>query len=570
MELNQSTSNPINNHDHMQHLFLHHIFIIRGMGIRSFIQSKPLGILLFLFSLILYGLTLSYNYSGGSIEFVTEIESGNLQQLFQPQKLLTFPIGWAFFQVWKLFGWEGSSLFPSQVLNALLGSISVFLIYLCSQQLHHSKKIAITTASCFMVSSGIWIFSTEAEFVTPAIAIMLMVFYIGLLFIKSSMTNSLHLLILGIFSGLSIVIYITNIFFIPAFIAILFIQFNKSWLALFRSVMIYLTGMMVIVVPVYTSVLVYIYEIDNFNKLSGFHLYGGQGIGTVYGKFEPLNVVYGFYALTRTIACFPSIGLDSSTQYFLANSSPLQLLLFILHSVFIAVILFLPIVAWVKSGILILPIHRKVSLFLVIWSAFNILFALYWVPKDMQFWLPVSIAWWIGFGYFVKKVDQIFTSRKVWKLPLYLPGIIIFLIFWGYLFVINGTGLAFPHHNINNNQEYWITKSVLDHTSPNDLIVLIDDERYIPYFTHRRTFSVINEILHEEKSKEEVYSQLRMCIEDEEKKGNKVYIYWDTSESHIRWDVLSKFGIEKKDFNQYSTRLAWSIGTTQFFEIINQ
>src|SRR5207245_2935829 len=82
------------------------------------------GVVLTAAAFVVYLVTLSRNFTGGSIEFATEIEAGKWQVLLQQHKLLSHPLGWAFLQLWNVFGWHGNALFPLQVLNALAGAVA--------------------------------------------------------------------------------------------------------------------------------------------------------------------------------------------------------------------------------------------------------------------------------------------------------------------------------------------------------------------------------------------------------------------------------------------------------------
>src|SRR5689334_2240245 len=127
--------------------------------------------------LVLYIATLSSNYTGGSLQFVGEIERGNWATLLKPHKMLMHPIGWAFLQIWRIAGWRGLALYPMQVFNALGGALSVGLMYAMCVQLTKDTRLALVIAAGFAVSCSTWLFSTEAEFVMPPMVACLLVIY---------------------------------------------------------------------------------------------------------------------------------------------------------------------------------------------------------------------------------------------------------------------------------------------------------------------------------------------------------------------------------------------------------
>jgi len=96
---------------------------------------------------LLFVLTLSKNYSVASLEFVTEIEQGDWTMMLHRHKMLVHPMGWFFFKLWQILGWQGKALLPLQVFNALAGAACAGLMYQTARLLTRSTVVSLISAS---------------------------------------------------------------------------------------------------------------------------------------------------------------------------------------------------------------------------------------------------------------------------------------------------------------------------------------------------------------------------------------------------------------------------------------
>ena len=531
----------------------------------------------------LYLVTLSNNYTGGSIEFVTEIESGNWAVLLQPHKMLIHPSGWVFYQLWLFAGWQGNSLFPMQVFNALSGALAVGLMYWAALRVSGSPKTSWLVAAGFAVSCGPWLFSTEAEFVMLPLAASLLV--LTWVFDAAERKSRLgHAALLGIGTGVATLLYISNILLVPVVVVNILARVRRPWRTRLMEIAVYGIAAALIVAPVYALVLVQVHGIHDLPGLLQFRLYGGQGTGTLYGKLAFSNVIYGGYALLKTLAGFPSLGLDDHALFYLTRAEWAGRLVFLAFNAVVLLVMAVPVwIGFTRRRLLwsdTLSVkaandqarapHRLVVIVLLVWSVLFTGFAVYWVPKDIQFWLPLLVAWWLllalltpapaSGGAAAPSPRQ--PSRRITLRPhLLIGGLVIALA------LINGFGVVLPHRSLANNAAYWTAMSVKDHTQSTDLIVTVVD-RYIPYFTHRQTVNVLEDVLKVgSEKKAEVFDAVEQKIAATRAKGGRVFLLGIPPAQDSLWREIEVANLTYEDFARFKTRDAWSTPTGAVAEI---
>lgn len=77
----------------------------------------------------------------------------------------------------------------------------------------------------------------------------------------------------------------------------------------------------------------------------------------------------------------------------------------------------------------------------LLWAALFAAFAFWWVPSDLEFWLPVAFAWWVVLALVIAP-DK---TRRYWVAML-TAGLLL----------ANGFGLILPHHDATRNQPLQI------------------------------------------------------------------------------------------------------------------
>lgn len=531
-------------------------------------RSKPiskipcLALWVVVLSFILYIATLSRNFTGASLGFVTGIEKDNWTAMLQSHKILVQPLGWGFYHLWRLAGWQGSGLFPLQIYNALAGALCVGLIYLIGKRLAGSPVIGLVVASGFAVSSGIWLFSTQAEFVTPPLCGMLAVLGWLLKAGDKSSHRPRFAFILGLGVSFCILHYITGVFLIPIVMVGLLLIESQTWQNRFRQVFYFLSVVTPIVGLVYFLIIYFVHNIRDWQGLQQWRLYEGQGTGTLYGQVKLTNLLFGGYAFLRTLTSY-TLGLEDRTSLFLAGATWLQRVAFVGYYALILVIVAVPVgVAFIKRRQL-WQSYRWVLAVITTWMVLYSAFAFYWVPKDMEFWLPVLVAWWLLVGILLT-LPRIEYPESVDKWLAHLPklsfglntvvGIVLLFL------IANAVMVVLPQHSLERNRSYWLAMNINQHTRQNDLIITLWHDWYISYFTDHRTISILELLLEPGSNKEAVFATLDQNIAGVQAQGGHVFLVDIPPAQDIQWGELQEeIGLTPTDMQHFKTAPAWKI-----------
>lgn len=514
---------------------------------------------------ILYLLTFSRHYTGGSVEFATEIENGNWAVLLQPQKMFVHPMGWVFYHIWKLAGWRGHSLLPSQVLNSLAGAICVGLIYHIVLSLVNSKKIALIVACGFMVCAGVWMFSTEAEFVTIPLAEALGV--LAWLITKSTFTDQ-HLkpstiLLLALATSASSLTYIANLSIAPAVLAVFWFAEGLARRERLRRMALYLTATVFMFMIVFVPIFAWTHMHEPAGHSSSLQIYGGQGVGKVYGTLDWKNIPWGGYAILRSLAGYPNLGLDDRTVELLNAASLFGRVEFGLYYLITFAIILAPLILMVHDRRTIGQRFRRPASALVVWAGVNAVFAFYWVPRDIQFWMPVLTTWWLLAGLLLAQRDQItLLPGRTRKLNLQWTLVVLAVI----LFLVNGLGLVIPHRSLASNTGYQVAVGIGQKTQPQDLLFMVMDDNYVPYFSGRQAISLQERLL-TLGSKTAALAEIDQRIRQTWDLGGHVYLLSPSLGKTDIWSELKDMGIVPDDLKHFSTISAWTVQTQVVTEV---
>ena len=527
------------------------------------IRYKPFWI--FILALVLYLLTLSRHYTGGSIEFAIEIESGEWIIMLQRHKMLVHPMGWVFLQMWRLAGWSDKAIFPLQVFNALAGAVTVAIMFHLGERIARSAKIALLITFGFAVSCAVWLYSTEAEFVTPPLAEMLIV----LAWLVTASPNSFgkwrDAAKLGLGAGIAILTFLTNIIIVPMVLINFWLTENQPLFSRLIQMVRFLIVLALVVVPPYLFVM-YLDGVRDLQSLVHWRLYGGQGAGNLYGTVGWQNLAYGGYAFLRTFASFPGLGLNDRTTQFWADGTTIARVTFGIYYLIAFTFVAIPfVVAFVKRHPL-LQAHRRILGVLVTWTILQAGFSFYWVPKDLKFWFPILVPWWLLVGMLLAtpcpptpRVPAFFSRLRF---DAFVLGLALALL------CINAMGLVLPHRVLETNRAYGIALNVRDQSRPQDLLITTDDNRYIPYFTDRETISLLDRFLHANGDRTQVFIQVDRQVAQTRARGGQVYLIGAQPGQDVMWDALQAAGLTRADLQHFITIRAWSVLGEDILEIV--
>ena len=530
------------------------------------------GLVITVSAFALYLLTLSRHYTGASIEFITEIEWGDWPTMLQRHKLLVHPAGWAFYQLWRWLGWHDQAVFPLQVFNALFGAVSVGLMFALARQLTRSTKTGLLVTIGFAFSCAIWLYSTEAEFVTLPLAEALIMFWLLMNVSPTISTRPAYAVVLGLWAALAFLTFSSNIFLIPVVLANYWLMENQTWQDRLKRIAIFLSVMALTVLPVYAYVFYFVNGIRDITLLRTMQVYGGQGTGTLYGHFELKNVFYGGYALLRTLSGYPNLGLDGRTSLFLGSTTALQKAAFVGYYAFVMAAFAAPLLIALLKRRQILQFGGPTLGILATWALLCSGFAVYWVPKDLKFWFPVLAPWWLLVGMVVTLLNAERSNTKVqpaWWYKISPNWVVASII--AVFALLNGIGIVFPHLSLKTNRPYWIARSVTDHTTLQDLVITTGGDKlaeYVPYFGNRETICVLDRLLRSYASKEQILAELDREVSRVQARGGRTYLVGVRPGQDAAWDDLQKVDLRREDFAHFTTRLAWSVEDEDILQIL--
>jgi hypothetical protein len=531
------------------------------------------GVCLFL----TYVATLSHNYTAWSISLADSIQSGDLRQLLASHHLLVQPIGWLFWRLWTVIGWRGDIIVPLQVLNALAGALSACWIYGIGWVLTESRRVAILTSLGFGASAGVWLFSTQAEFVTIPLASSLFVLWWFVTLGDKGGQRKRSAAILGVVVGLSALTYLTNVFLLAVVSVGIWASERLTRAAKVRQIVVFLAVFALTFLPVYMGVMYVVFDVRSFTQLQHLKLYYGDG--TLYGHLAGDNVFYGAYASLRTLLAWPGIGLDDRTAFYLAGARWAERLAFGLFYVFVGALAATPAVAGYLGRSRLTRTAKRTLVVIGTWALLYSAFAIYWVPKDLEFWLPVLASWWLLVGVVVADLGQGETRgsfdvergglerRLPWCYAHTFVAVVV-----GMLAVVNGFGLILPHH-VRASRWILIAESIGEHTQTKDVVITSGGDplsQYIPHFAQRKTVSVFQLFLDGKgKAKDEIFASLDRDIKEVKMAGGRVYLVGDEPGVDIRWDELAQAGLLREEFLSFTSSKTLAATGDGVFEIVN-
>jgi hypothetical protein len=127
-----------------------------------------LALVVFVAISILYTQTRVAVHSYDAVTYMIDIEHKGYLGLFHPHHLLYSPLGRAFVDLWRAFGYAGAVDQPLQLLNALAGAGGVLLLWAFGVAFTGrrwlSLPIALAVGGCY----GYWLYASEVEVYTFA------------------------------------------------------------------------------------------------------------------------------------------------------------------------------------------------------------------------------------------------------------------------------------------------------------------------------------------------------------------------------------------------------------------
>jgi len=439
---------------------------------------------------LIYLGTLSRHYSADSVFLALRIEAGQLGPIVDPTHLLIEPMGLAWYRLWQFLGWESGPLVLMQVVNAAVGALSVGLLYGIAKRLTGSQTIAGLTGAGFAFSGGMWLLSSEAETATIGLATSLLVLWLLLTPPQRLAGWRGYGLILGLAVSLAIYTFLSGAILIPIVGFGLLIMETNSGQRSGESVVMFVATVAAVCLPTAGSLLAY-RSLPEWKSSVWQH--GGQD----YSALSLIDVPWGVYAFLRSLGLFPSLALNESTRSSLASAGNGTRITFVGYYGLLLLVALAPVYLAIRLRARIDTRWRHQVIILLLWMVSYAAFAIYWVPGDITFWLPVLSGWWLLVALIAEaiaeaKLDKISgVNRPVIQRPTTVLLVLVFLIA-----ITNGAISILPRHDLASNDIYQMAMDVRERTLPSDLIVTNPDNietLYLVYFGRRTVLPVAGE-----------------------------------------------------------------------------
>lgn len=444
--------------------------------------ARAVATALFFGTLAVYLFTLSAHFAPDGVAFARLVDAGRLTEpgFFQAEHVLYPFIGWVWYEVWVFFGFTRGSLAPLQVLNAIFGAAGIAILFLTVRVAlgarQHSLVPSVLAALVAGTTQAYWMHSTDAEDMIPSVAAVTLAFLL-LLRVRAADCPSRRLLAgLGFTLGLAPLLHGTQVLFWPVAAAGLLLP-RPDWRAV-RWVAAWTLGTVAAVfLLVGVGFLGFRSPGDYLTWLTSAPRVG------VWGRLEVANLVTG--AKTAVYAVLHA-GNALQMRELLAGS-------FTLFTIVAWLGIALILGAAVATAVVlvryrrVLP-NRAVAGLCVLWVALYTVFALYWAPEDIQFWITPIVPAVILLTYaYVVLQDRRDTPHDL------LAGLALFA--FAVLVTINAVAGLVPRSDITRNVAYQRAMCLGDGLGRQDLVISAGWDwagTYIPYFTPLDYVSVLD------------------------------------------------------------------------------
>jgi hypothetical protein len=401
----------------------------------------------------LYLSTLSRWYSADGLYTAIALEAGDWPRLFDPYHLLLHPLAWVYWRGWQLLGWQGPAIVPVQTLDAFGAALAVGCIVRLAGRVTRRPLLAALVGAGCAVSGGVWMYATEAELATVPLGVNLFILdrALGPAHRDGSSDNGLSS---GVLTGLAIALYLTSAALIPAALVALWRGEASAWR---RAAARFAAGVLLALAPVALLLLLLAATMPAWSPVPP-----PSATLDSYLAFSPLDVLHGAYAFLRALVLYPTIGINDRTSAMLAAATPAERTLFGLWYAVVAVLAVAPPVN--------LMVRRAVALattagagrvlgVVALWAVPCSLFAIWWVPGELEFWLPAVALWWLSAAAAL--------ARDAPRRAVAVAGAVAAL-----LAVANATAVILPHRDAARNRPYQIAMQAVARAPASDLLMV--------------------------------------------------------------------------------------------------
>jgi hypothetical protein len=495
-----------------------------------------------------YLATLSANYLGDGVQFAAATESADVSLM--PNHMLYNASIFGWYRVWKLLGWTGNAILPLQVFSAFWGALSVALFWLLIMRITGAPKVTGLVTFGFGTCFAVWLFSTDVEVVTFPLALSVLLLVVAITSSDSWFGRPFNAAVTGLLTSVSILSYQTGVFMVPAVGLAYVLRDLGASASKRRLIAVYLITVLVVVSGCCLWVARAAYHVSTLKGFIHWQFFLKES--GLWGGFTGLSIPTGMFGFVRTISSFPGLSYIAGIRTFFMFAPLWQkALLVCYYAVLSAMGVYVSLKLFVRWRTLFGRYRLPLALFAVsglLYAAF----ALYWIPADIQFWVPVVASWWGAIGLLLAFYSEEGRRNGRSRIVSSGPGAAAVALICIMSFV-NFFGTILPNTNIGNNIEYNVAAGLKDMAKKNDLIITSGADRlalYIPYFFHKNVLSIFL-LGMQGGSGEGLLSEIDRRINDAVSAGNDVYFVGMKPGRFVLWKEMNRLGVDQSFVERY-------------------
>ncbi len=457
----------------------------------------------FLLSLVL----LSTTYFRDTIDFAIIIErSIDPSELFNPHHLLYLPTARLNFDLWKLLGYTGSSILPSQILSLLAGTAAVLLAYRTVSKIVRTPVVALWLTVLMGFSYALWAYAMQGM---PYV----FTFAFGLLFfsqlINTTRTPALKQAgFLGLSHALLTLFHQSTLMLFPiALLAFFIVRQNETRREQLTRAALYAVTYFGLVGGAYLIVMFGVLHLTNFHDmyiyLTAYIQDAGNQVRGI-GVLQPSRFGMGIFGLGNTVlgetfliellsrtSIFQAFIVSTLTGWTqpLSNSIPLPLLL-LLTAVFVLVVagFVFAFVHFLRNWKRIWSNYKVVLILAGVWFLILGLFAEYYYPENRQQWIPASVSFWMLMAVILDDLIQHGTLPRTTQGRNWFVGVLAMFVL-----ALNLFGSMVPAHIPENNLNLTVAEWMRGLVQPGDIVVASEagDLKHVTAYIHYYTGDLV-------------------------------------------------------------------------------
>jgi hypothetical protein len=518
-------------------------------------QYKKIAALTLFFSFFaVYSLLLTQNsyFTRDPIDVAVIIERSHWAKLFPADHLLYRLTGWTLYQLGQIFNLR-SALVPLQIISVVTGAGGVAIFFRTIDDLVNNRRIALLCALFLAFSYGYWRYAEEGM---PYPVMMFFLAWSMALILKTGPdSRPSHFLLTGVVTALA-ALYHQMAFFLVLVVALAVFwhcgrEDRKRGV---RNFLLYVVSFSLFALVPYLLVMLFVREastpegilrftaanlftLKNSLGLAQFSfartLKGVFGLGNLFvGEIFVLNLVASRPAWARTfVRLVPAVSLPPVEYARQAVSFELLLALFVL-----IVALFILLALYFFRHLKCLWVsQRRVLVICLVWALPVSLFALWYFPENVHFWIPILIPCGVILALILQDAQG---HRGSW---LARNAMVIGWLFVLSLFAINLMGSILPAHDPGSNWNRDAALQVGRYADHDDLVITlgVGDYKHLPayldYYVGRYPLAV-SSVVYESLSAEAFRQHIKQSFGE----GHSVFVFADVFDSCLGYVGMSR------------------------------